>query len=129
MVNPLKAGDPRRSLASNKFYQDLNDLYHRLDIISTIPLDVPVIVIQRWLMQNFNAYLSTVVVQVSTMDENYLICSLYASDKDFMLYSAAVLLPFSGVVQWRLLDSAFLGTTINWPVKTSEYPNLFNMEL
>jgi hypothetical protein len=134
MILPIKAGDPRRSLASNKFYQDLNNLYHRLDIISEIPFDVPVIIIQRWLVQDFDAHISTIVVQVSSMDEDYIYCVLYASDKKFIFFinnkvDSIIQLPITGVVQWRLLDNAFLGTTINYPVKTSEYPNLFNMEL
>jgi hypothetical protein len=131
MVNPIEAGDPRRALASNKFYQDLNNLNHRLDVLSKIPFDVPIIIIQQWQVQNFKAHTSTMLVQVSSMDAEYLYCMLYAGDNTFVFFHdvANVILSLSGVIQWRLLDSSFLGTTINWPVKTDEYINLFDMEI
>jgi hypothetical protein len=134
MILPIKAGDPRRSLALGQVYKDLHDLNHRLDIISDIPFDVPLVIIQNWAFEGFQPCNQTLIVQVLNMDNDNLICLHYADDMKYLTVTGILddnirMLPLTGVVQWRLLDSAFLGTTINYPVKTSEYPNLFNMEL
>jgi hypothetical protein len=135
MLLPIKAGDPRRSLASNKFYQDLNELNHRLNIISEIPFDVPVIITSEWTVEGFErSYRSISIANVLDMDSNFISCLLYAYSRRSILLDVdnvtnTVKLSLDGVIQWRLLDSTFLGTTINYPMKTSEYPNLFNMEL
>jgi hypothetical protein len=134
MILPIKAGDPRRSLATGQLYQDMKALHHRLDIIANIPFDIPLVIIQSWSYEGFPPCNQTLIVQVQNMDNDNLICLHYADDMKYLIVTGNLddnirVLPLTGVLQWRLLDSAFLGTTINYPVKTSEYPNLFNMEL
>jgi hypothetical protein len=137
MIQPIKAGDPRRSLALGQVYRDLIDLNHRLDIISEIPFNVPVILTTKWTIQGFErSYISIFIVDVLDMGPNNLSCLIYASNRTTITLNIdkvtnIMTLPIieRTIVQWRLLDSTFLGTTINYPMKTSEYSKLFNMEL
>lgn len=134
MIQPIKAIDLRRSIALGQVYRDLIDLNHRLDIITDIPFNKPIILIQNFIIKNFKDFKATLIVEVKDMDMNCLICVVYASDSMFLFLHEAkettsMMFSLEGVVQWRLLDSAFLGTTINYPVKTFEYSKLFNMEL
>lgn len=137
MIQPIKAGDPRRSLALGQVYRDLIDLNHRLDIISDIPFNVPVILTTKWTIQGFErSYISIFIVDVLDMGPNNLSCLIYASNRTTITLNIdkvtnIMTLPIieRTIVQWRLLDSTFLGTTINYPMKTNEYSKLFNMEL
>lgn len=137
MIQPIKAGDPRRSLALGQVYRDLIDLNHRLDIISEIPFNVPVILTTKWTIQGFErSYISIFIVDVLDMGPNNLSCLIYASNRTTITLNIdkvtnIMTLPIieRTIVQWRLLDSTFLGTTINYPMKTNEYSKLFNMEL
>lgn len=137
MIQPIKAGDPRRSLALGQVYRDLIDLNHRLDIISEIPFNVPVILTTKWTIQGFErSYISIFIVDVLDMGPNNLSCLIYASNRTTITFNIdkvtnIMTLPIieRTIVQWRLLDSTFLGTTINYPMKTNEYSKLFNMEL
>jgi hypothetical protein len=137
MIQPIKARDPRRSLALGQVYRDLIDLNHRLDIISEIPFNVPVILTTKWTIQGFErSYISIFIVDVLDMGPNNLSCLIYASNRTTITFNIdkvtnIMTLPIieRTIVQWRLLDSTFLGTTINYPMKTNEYSKLFNMEL
>lgn len=137
MIQPIKAIDPRRSIALGQVYRDLIDLNHRLDIITDIPFNVPVILTTKWTIQGFErSYISIFIVDVLDMGPNNLSCLIYASNRTTITLNIdkvtnIMMLPIieRTIVQWRLLDSTFLGTTINYPMKTNEYSKLFNMEL
>lgn len=127
MKEPIHAGDPRRSLAIIKVLEDLSSTNHRLDIISNIPFDTPLIIIQRWLLTDFNPVYSTIIANVIEMDKESINCLIFANDTG-SLFTTPVL-PMSGLVQWRLLDRSFLCKTVNWKYKSDQYQQLFSKEI
>jgi len=134
MIKPIKVVDPRRATATRQILSEIDTIHKSLAVVASIPFDVPLIITQILKIEDFDPFTRIIIAHVQEMTTNVLKCVVYASDNvigllDFDVKTSTIKIPFFAVSNWRLLDRASLGTTVNYAFKTTQYSNLYNMDM